>query len=41
MCRPKKEIPTLSQWGLVVMTLLLLVGGKIYFNRRHRVRAGV
>jgi hypothetical protein len=27
-------IPTLSQWGVVVMTLLLLTGAKVYFGRR-------
>ena len=27
-------IPTMSQWGLVVMALLLLVAGKVYFGRR-------
>ncbi len=27
-------IPTVSQWGIAVLTLLLLVGGKIYFGRR-------
>ena len=26
-------IPTVSQWGLVVLTLLLLTGAKIYFGR--------
>ncbi len=25
-------IPTTSEWGLVVLTLLILVGGKIYFG---------
>lgn len=28
-------IPTLSVWGLLVMALLLLVGGKIHFARRR------
>jgi len=32
------EIPTVSQWGLAVMTLLLLVTGKIYFARRAAMR---
>jgi hypothetical protein len=27
-------IPTVSQWGLVVLTLLLLTGGKVMFGRR-------
>lgn len=28
-------IPTVSQWGLVVLALTLLVGGKLYFGRRQ------
>jgi hypothetical protein len=28
------SIPTVSQWGLLVLTLLLLTGAKIYFGRR-------
>ena len=31
--------PTLSAWGLVVLALLLLAGGKIYFGRRRAVNA--
>ncbi|MEK7731836.1 MAG: IPTL-CTERM sorting domain-containing protein, partial [Planctomycetota bacterium] len=27
-------IPTMSQWGLAVLTLLLLIGAKVYFGRR-------
>ncbi|MCH8146641.1 MAG: thrombospondin type 3 repeat-containing protein [Planctomycetes bacterium] len=30
-------IPTTSQWGLIVLTLLLLAGGKIYFSGRRSV----
>ena len=37
-CEPyagcEDAIPTVSQWGLIVMALLLLVAGKIYFGRR-------
>jgi hypothetical protein len=29
------SIPTVSQWGLAVLTLLLLTGAKIYFGRRQ------
>jgi hypothetical protein len=29
-----QAIPTVSEWGLVVLALLLLVAGKIYFSRR-------
>ena len=28
-------IPTVSEWGLVVLALLLLVAGKVYFGRRE------
>ena len=31
------EIPTMSTWGLVVTTLFLLAGGKVYFGRRLTV----
>ncbi len=34
----EKPIPTVSAWGLVIVTLVLLTGGKIYFGRR---RAGM
>ncbi len=30
-----KVIPTVSEWGLVVLTLLLLIGAKIFFGRRQ------
>jgi hypothetical protein len=30
-------IPTVSEWGLVVLTLLLLTGAKIYFSRRQAI----
>lgn len=33
------EIPTVSEWGLVVMTLLLLVGGTLYFGQRKSATA--
>jgi hypothetical protein len=32
-------IPTVSAWGLVVLTLLLLTGAKIYFGRRQAAAA--
>lgn len=31
-------IPTVSHWGLVAMTLLLLAGGKVYYRRRRSLR---
>ncbi len=34
-----EAIPTVSEWGLVVMTLILLTGGKLYFGRRSPVPA--
>ena len=33
------NIPTVSEWGLVVLTLLLLVVAKVYFGRGHRASA--
>jgi hypothetical protein len=32
-------IPTVSTWGLAVLTLLLLVGAKVYFGRRQNATA--
>jgi hypothetical protein len=29
------SVPTVSQWGLMVLALLLLVAGKVYFGRRR------
>ncbi|MGB2986600.1 MAG: hypothetical protein WBE26_12045 [Phycisphaerae bacterium] len=34
-----RDIPTVSEWGLLVLGLLLLAGGKIYFHESRRVRA--
>lgn len=31
------RIPTMSSWGVIILTLLLMVGGKVYFRR---TRAG-
>lgn len=30
-------IPTVSEWGLIALTLALLAGGKVYFRRRRPV----
>ena len=30
-------IPTVSEWGLVILALLLLVAGKVYFGRRAQM----
>ena len=30
-------IPTVSEWGMVILALLLLTGGKVYFSRRLHV----
>ena len=35
----RDAIPTVSTWGLVVLALVLLTGGKVYFGRRRRVTA--
>jgi hypothetical protein len=32
-------IPALSEWGIGVMALLLLIGAKVYFNRRRAIQA--
>ena len=34
-CGGMPTIPTVSEWGLVILTLLLLTGGKIYFGHRR------
>jgi hypothetical protein len=31
------SIPTVSEWGLVVLTLMLLIGAKVYFGRRQAI----
>ncbi len=33
----RTEIPTVSQWGLVILTLLLLIGAKAYFGAAARL----
>jgi hypothetical protein len=33
----RRSIPTVSEWGLIVLTLLLLTAGTIVFARRRRV----
>ena len=32
-------VPTVSEWGIAIMALLLLIGGKVYFTRRRRATA--
>ncbi|MEK6797757.1 MAG: IPTL-CTERM sorting domain-containing protein [Planctomycetota bacterium] len=40
ICNPDFiAIPTVSEWGLVVLALLLLAGGKVYFGRRQSATA--
>jgi hypothetical protein len=34
VCEPL-PIPTVSEWGIAVLTLLLLIGAKVYFGRRQ------
>ena len=35
----RTPIPTVSQWGLVISTLLLMIGAKLYFARRETATA--
>ncbi len=35
----KGAIPTVSSWGVAIMAMLLLVGAKVYFNRRRAMQA--
>ncbi|MBI4717909.1 MAG: hypothetical protein HY763_08915 [Planctomycetes bacterium] len=38
VCKPAcqcTDVPTVSQWGLLVLTLLLLAAGKVYFGYRR------
>jgi|CXWL01.1.fsa_nt_gi hypothetical protein len=37
-CEPS-VIPTVSQWGLVVLTIMLLVAAKAFFGQRQPNRA--
>ncbi len=34
-CMSSQPVPAVSQWGLVVLALMLLVAGKVYFGRRE------
>lgn len=36
-CEPGTKIPTVSEWGLVVMTLLVLTAGTVVLMRRRRL----
>ena len=36
---PKTEIPTISEWGMVIMALMLLVGARVYFGRHRAIVA--
>lgn len=35
---PACVIPTVSAWGLIVLTLLLLTGAKFHFDRKRALR---
>lgn len=37
---PPGCIPTVSQWGLIILSLLLMVGGRIYFGRQRSAISG-
>lgn len=39
-CDSAGTIPTVSEWGIVIMALLLLAAGKIYFGTRRDVYMG-
>ncbi|MGB0714310.1 MAG: IPTL-CTERM sorting domain-containing protein [Phycisphaerae bacterium] len=34
-CEPGEQVPTVSEWGLVILALLLGTMGKLYFGRRE------
>jgi hypothetical protein len=34
-----KAIPTVSEWGIMIMALLLVIGAKVYFTRRRAAQA--
>jgi len=38
-CGPPPPVPTVSEWGLLVLSLIGLVAGTILFDRRRTVRA--
>jgi len=35
---PVDRVPAVSTWGMLILTLLLLVGAKAYFNRRNAIQ---
>ena len=35
-CGVNPEIPTVSEWGLVILALLMLIGAKVYFGARRQ-----
>ncbi len=39
LARGVTTIPTVSEWGLAIMAMLLLVGAKVYFTRRRAALA--
>ncbi len=34
-CKAQAPVPTVSEWGMAIMAVLLLVGAKVYFTRRR------
>ncbi len=34
-CEERQPVPTVSQWGLVILALLILAAAKVYFSRRQ------
>jgi hypothetical protein len=39
MCFPDAAVPTISEWTLVIMTVLFIGAGTIMFSRRGTVKA--
>ena len=39
LCPPEGTVPSVSAWGIAVLALLLLVGGRVYFRRRRTTQA--
>lgn len=40
-CYPNEPIPTVSEWGLVATTLLVMTIGTLIFTRRKRATVAV
>ncbi len=38
-CTPTEDVPTVSEWGLIVLTLLAMTGGTVILGRRRTAAA--